>query len=44
MLSQPSDVVNLVPACLVCYTLTGHLPQPEVSWSGIGSGLSALAM
>ena len=26
-----------------CYTLTGRSPRPEVSWSGIGSLLSALA-
>ena len=27
----------------ICYALTGHSPRPEVSWSGIISGSSALA-
>ena len=26
-----------------CYALTGHSSQREASWSGVGSGLSALA-
>ena len=30
-------------AICLCYALTGCSPQPEVSWSGVGSALSALA-